>query len=149
MKPIVRFVPGELIVKGQSVYRSDDLMLIYEGASETDSHEPAVLADVIDHRFGLDGPVSFLLIADTMTLTFSGLQHCLTDLDVYTNRALWHVSPMTDLPNIRGQGILVADPSSFESDRCSLSAIPRPKTSENEGRRGRSPSTILIRVLAH
>src|SRR5437868_15480939 len=105
MKPIVRFVPGELIVKGQSVYRSDDLMLIYEGASETDSHEPAVLADVIDHRFGLDGPVSFLLIADTMSLSFCGLQHCLTYLYVCTNRALWHVCPMFYFPKIRGQEI--------------------------------------------
>lgn len=132
MKPVVRFVPSEPIVKGRSFYRSEDLMLVYDGAVTSDSGEPTALADLIDDQFGLHRQTPLLLIADTLTLTFSGLPHCLTGVDAYTNRALWQVSPPAGLPTLSGQGMLVGELSSFDGDRSSINVSPRYEIASDE-----------------
>jgi hypothetical protein len=130
---MLNFLPGELIVRGRCVYRTDDMMLEYE----TSIHQPAnltlpVLSDVLDRKFNLDTPSDLLLIADTLTLTFSGSDYHLASLDAYTNKQLWDVSPFEKVPEIRGQGSLLAEPTSFGGDRCSLGFRPKYEIASNQ-----------------
>lgn len=126
MKPVLRFVPSKLMVKGQCIYRTNDLMLVYEASAPSlENPEPTVLADVIDHQFRLDRPSGFLLIADTLTLAFSGRDRHLFSLDAYTNRQLWQVSSLNNVPETSGRCLLLAEQTSSEEDRYSLNVIPK------------------------
>lgn len=69
---------------------------MYEAdAVATDLSAPRTLADEIDDRLGLDrAPPSFFVVADTLTLVFTGAPYTLVSLDAYTNERLasWHAS---------------------------------------------------------
>lgn len=130
MQSFLKFLPGNLRVKGRCIYRAGDMTLEYE-ADVVQPVSSDLLANVINQKLRLDTPTEFLLIADTLTLTFSGSDHYLSGFDAYTNKQRWRVSSIHEIPEISGQGSLVIEPSSFESDRYSLSLIPRYEIAES------------------
>ncbi len=104
---------------------------MYDTRSEN-AAEPLTLAEVISHRFGLDKSTELLLIADTLTLTFSGDDKHLSLLDAYTNRDHWVTSQVNNIPKIKGQGRLVAEATLFEEGRYSLNLTPRYEIASNQ-----------------
>lgn len=133
MTPTLKFIPGSLRVKGAGVYKSADMTLEYVApAPPSDSlRAPEAAADVLDRSFGIDAPGDLLLIADTLTLTFSGLEHRLAGLDAYTNRQRWKVLESGAPPEIVEQGMLLLEPASLEDDRYSMQAAPRYETTSD------------------
>jgi len=100
-------------------------------APPSDSLRAPKVADVIDRGFGLDAPRDLLLIADTLTLTFGGLEHRLAGLDAYTNRQRWKVVKSGAPPEIAEQGVLLLEPASLEDDRYSIQAVPKYETASD------------------
>jgi hypothetical protein len=133
MTPMLRFVAGPLRVKGTGVYRSTDMTLEYEApAPTTESLRPPLMSEAINRGLGLDIPGDLLLIAGTLTLTFSGAEHRLVGLDAYTNRAHWSVRDSQTAPVVRRQGMLLAEPASPEDDRYVIHSIPRYEIASDE-----------------
>lgn len=133
MKPNLKFVQSDLLVKGQSVYRTSDMTLEYqtETLPSDDLHELS-LSKKINRDFNLDNSAEFLLIIDTLTLTFSGEDHHLSGLDAYTNKQLWEISPFSEVPEIKGQGLLVVDTSSFKDGRYAFGFRPKYEIAANQ-----------------
>ena len=133
MNTVLRFLPCELMMAGRCIYRTEDMVLEYESsAPRSEDVGPPALADVINQKFGLERSKELLLIADTLTLTFSGSDHHLSGFDAYTNKQLWNVSSLPKVPEIRRQGLLIAEPASFEDDRYSLCSIPKYEIASNQ-----------------
>mgnify|MGYP001771094166 CR=1 FL=1 len=132
MKPVLKFRPGKLPAKEKCIYRADELMLVYEVSEPlSDSSGAPVLAKMIDQQFGLNKPTELLLIADTLTLTFSGADKHLSSIDAYTNKQRWSTSSLRNVPESNDQGALLAEPDSFEGDRCSLGLTPMYEVASN------------------
>lgn len=126
MKPILKFLPGELIPQGRCIYLTADMVLEYEpSATQPERVGALILADVINQKLRIDKPGELLLIADTLTLKFNSSDYSLYGFDAYTNKQLWTVSSLYRVPEISGQGLLFADPTSFEGDRYSLCLVPK------------------------
>lgn len=125
MKPILEFLPSKILANARCVYNSDEMIMeckFHVSSGEAQDHD---LAETINQQFHLNEPSDLLLIAGTLTLTFSGSDHHLSGLDAYTNKKLWKVSKIREVPVVEGRGLLVADPTSFEADRLDLSLTPR------------------------
>lgn len=99
MTLIVRFETEAIPAAGQAVYRRDDFSLVY-------SHKPSesfvvrTFADVIDERLRIRRDRPFLVIAETLVLTFIGPARELAALDAYINWNLWKRSDYLQLPNV-------------------------------------------------
>lgn len=133
MKPILKFCQGILLAKGRCAYQADEFSLVYETSEPPDDNSnPRILADVLNKQFGMVKPTVLLLIADTLTLTFSGNDRHLSSLDAYTNSRLWTVSSLAQIPKISGQGRLLAEIDSVESDCYSLGLIPKYEVASNK-----------------
>lgn len=131
MQPLLKFLPGKMRVKGKCIYRASDMTLEYE-VDFAQSVSSDLLANVINQKMRLDAPAEFLLIADTLTLTFSGSDYYLSGFDAYTNKQLWRVSSLHRVPKISGQGSLVIEPPSFAVDRYSFSLMPKYEIAESQ-----------------
>lgn len=126
MTPTLKFIPGHLVVEGAGVYKSADMTLEYVApAPPSRISDPPKMADVIDQEFGLGGREDFLLIAGTLTLTFSGVDRRLIGLDAYTNRQLWSIREPQSSPEVTDRGRLVAELGSPEDDRYSMQSVPK------------------------
>lgn len=133
MKPILKFRPSTRLAATTCVYRGIEMTLECESrAPSPRNRERGEIADSINHQFNLDKPIELLLIADTLTLTFSGVDHHLAALDAYTNRQLWKVSQLKEVPSLKGRGLLLLDPIHIKGDRVSLQATPRYEIAENQ-----------------
>jgi len=88
---------------GHAVYRRAEYALLYEAdAVATDLSAPRTLADEIDDHLGLDrAPPSFFVVADTLTLVFTGAPYTLVSLDAYTNSAWPHGTRPAALQHVR------------------------------------------------
>jgi hypothetical protein len=123
----LKFIPGRPAVEGAGVYRSADMTLEYIApAPPPQVSDPPRMSDVLDQEFGLHGQGDFLLIADTLTLTFSGADRHLTGLDAYTNKQGWSVRESQAAPEVTEQGrLVVKELNSLEDDRYSLQSVPK------------------------
>lgn len=108
MKPVLQFLPSKNVANASCVYNAADMAIQCEFlvSSEPQHH---TLAESIDQQFHLERRSDLLLIADTLTLTFSGSDHHLSGLDAYTNKNAWKVSKIRELPRIEGRGLFVVD----------------------------------------
>jgi hypothetical protein len=65
------------------------------------------LAEEIDQHLGIRrAPPTYLLAADTLTLTFSGTPGTLVSLDAYTHEQRWISVSRLALPSVSGSGTL-------------------------------------------
>jgi hypothetical protein len=94
--------------------------------------EPSGLVHSINEQFDLDSPAELLVLADTLTLTFTGPDYHFAGLDAYTNKQLWKISQEKVVPGINGRGLLLIEPFRTEGDRVSLDATPRYEIEENQ-----------------
>jgi hypothetical protein len=127
MTPTLKFIPGRLAVEGAGVYKSADMTLEYVApAPPPEVSNPPKMSDVIDQEFGLVRHGDFLLIADTLTLTFSGMDRRLVGLDAYTNRQLWSIRGSQPSPEVTDRGkLVVAELGSLEDDRYPIQSVPK------------------------
>lgn len=117
------FRPGDLGALGRNVYRHQDLVLEYVGGKDT-KHRTPTLGETIDEGLGINRPQFYLLIADTLSLVFSGPDLCFVSYDIYANRELWRKSVDRRLPDVRARGALTILEHSADTDRLSLDSIP-------------------------
>jgi hypothetical protein len=109
------------------------MTLEYESnISQPENSKLPSLADAINQEFQLNRPEELLVIADTLTLTFNGNDYHLSTLDAYTNKHVWKVSSTHNVPAIKGKGLLLAEPSSFEDGRCIFNSIPKYEIAPNQ-----------------
>lgn len=126
MRPNLSFYPGKVPRKAKCEYIQSELLLVYEARSQTKNDDKlSNLSDAINHQLGIDKTTELLLIADTLTLTFSDDDKHLSLLDAYTNRSYWATSQVRTLPKVIDHGLLLADIELFEGDRYSLNFTPR------------------------
>jgi len=102
------FHRGPLGSLGHGVYRRADYALFYEAdAVATNPSAPRTLADEIDDRLAIDyTPPSFFVVADTLTLVFTGDPYTLVSVDAYTNEHLWTPCDQPFVPSLEGEGEL-------------------------------------------
>jgi len=106
---------------------------VYEASTRSkNAVKQSVLADAINHQFGIDKPTELLLIADTLTLTFGDDDKHLSLLDAYTNSSFWVTSQVSSIPEVKDRGRLLADTALFEVDRYSLNFTPRYEIASNQ-----------------
>jgi hypothetical protein len=126
MKPVLKFLPGEVAVQGKVVYRQNDLTLEYQTEiSPSVLLEKYSLLAHLDRQFNVNQATDILLIADTLTLTFSAPAYHLSGFDAYTNSQLWLTSGESEVPQVSEQGLLLIDAASVEGDRYSLNIEPK------------------------
>lgn len=107
--------------------------MVYEASTRSkNAAKLSILADAISHQMGIDKPTELLLIADTLTLTFSDDDKHLSLLDAYTNRSFWATSQVSSVPKVKDQGRLLAETALFERDRYSLNLTPRYEIASNQ-----------------
>jgi len=132
-RPKLSFYPGNLPEKAKCVYLADELSLVYEASLRSENAtDLSTLADAISSQFGVDKSTELLLIADTLTLTFSGDDKHLSLLDAYTNRDFWVTSQVRSIPKVEDQGRLLVETALLEGDRYSLNLIPRYEIASNQ-----------------
>jgi hypothetical protein len=133
MRPNLNFCPGNLPGKARCAYLASELSLVYEASTRSkNAVKLSILADAIDHQLGINKPTELLLIADTLTLTFSGDDKHLSLLDAYTNRSFWVTSQVSGIPEVEDQGRLLVETTLFEGDRYSLNLTPRYEIASNQ-----------------
>jgi hypothetical protein len=113
-------VSGDLpSLQGKPLYRRSDSGLLYDADALTSATTTLALAAELDCQFGLEPPYVFV-IADTLTLTFSGRDGRLVSLDAYTNEEQWTRQSVARPSGPKG-ALLLAE--SIE-DRFSLAIAP-------------------------
>jgi hypothetical protein len=133
MRPNLSFCGDKLPRKAKCAYIEGELSLVYE-ASNLSKNEDRLsnLANAISHQFGIAKPTELLLIADTLTLTFSDDDKHLSLLDAYTNKNCWVTSQVSSIPKVMDHGRLLADTRLCEGDRYSLNLTPRYEIASNQ-----------------
>lgn len=124
MKPVLQFLPSKDMANASCVYNAADMSIQCEILVPSAEQPRQTLAESLDKQFYLERRSDLLLIADTLTLTFSGSDHQLSGLDAYSNKNTWKVSKTRELPSIEGRGFLVVDPASFKHGRLALDLTP-------------------------
>lgn len=122
----VRLCTGKIGIVGRCLYREGDLTLLYD----VSPHLPVLrsaptLAEAVEGRLGIRQKPQFFVIADTLTLTFEGADRKLRSLDAYTNKALWKICPIRNVPSVESSGTLHLEQVPEGVDRCSLEFSPR------------------------
>ena len=133
MKPFLQFLPSKDVANASCVYNAADMTLQCEFLVPSAEPPSPTLAESINKQFYLERPSDLLLIADTLTLTFSGSDHHLSSFDAYSNKNTWKVSKIDELPGIEGKGLVVVDAASFEHDRVALDLTPSYEQSRDHG----------------
>jgi len=102
------FHRGPLGGLGRCVYRRADHALVYKAdAVAPNLSASRTLADEIDDRLRIDhAPPSFFVVADTLTLVFTGAPYTLVSFDAYTNERLWAPRDQPFVPSLDGEGDL-------------------------------------------
>ncbi len=102
------FHRGPLGRSGRCVYRRADHALVYEAdAIAPNLSVPRTLTDEIDDRLSIrHAPPSFYVVADTLTLVFTGDPYTLVSFDAYTNERLWAPHDQPFAPSLNGEGDL-------------------------------------------
>ena len=132
MKPVLQFLPTNNVANASCVYDATNMTLQCDFLVPSAEPQPQTLAESINKQFYLERHSDLLLIADTLTLTFSGSEHHLSGLDAYSNKSTWRVSKVPVLPNIEGRGLLVVDPALFEHDRFAIDLTPSYEQSRHQ-----------------
>jgi hypothetical protein len=106
-------------LRGTPLYRRSDFALSYDADALPSDTTTLDLAAALDRQFGLAPPDVFV-IAETLTLTFSGRDGRLVSLDAYANEERWNRQSETRPSGPRGALLLT---ESIE-DRFSLAITP-------------------------
>lgn len=124
----LRFRPGPL-QPGIATYRASDMAL---GCVCEQVPVRRTVQSAIDTVLRIPDP-KWILIADTLSLVFSGPDAHLVSVDAYTNMARWEVCATLPLPVAAGIGAacLAAPP---DSDRVDLGVVPRFRYASSEHR---------------
>jgi len=97
----VNWIPTEIEFKGEGVYCEDEYDLEYllppSTKNKNDNNKPN-LQQIIDSNLGLNTDTDFLVIADELTLTFSG-----------KSKKLWKRTNNLSIPITKRKGCLVIE----------------------------------------
>jgi len=119
MKLILEFHPGT-IRPGHATYRRSEFAL--DCAVERIPIAQTAQAK-IDRSVGIREP-TWLAIADTLSITFSGSDAELVSFDAYSNVGNWVQSSDLTLPEVAGVGAVRLAELSRRSDRMDLAIVP-------------------------
>jgi len=129
MRLILVFHPGT-IRPGHATYRRSEFALDC-GVERIPVAQTAQAK--IDRSVGIREP-TWLAIADTLSITFSGSDAELVSFDAYSNLANWVASSDLTLPEVAGVGtVRLAEPPP-RSDRIDLGMVPTFRYSQRQQR---------------
>ena len=120
-------------VHGTSRYRRSENGLIYEANATPLAGDDQSLSEKLDQQLGATLP-DILVMADTLTLEFSGRDGRFLSLDAYTNDARWQKLSETAHPDGTSGALVLIEPV---EDRIALDAVPSYRFREAD-------STLLI-----
>lgn len=123
----LNFIETGSVSRGAGIYRRSDMTIEY---TTLEDPRPALLVDEIEKRLGVRKK-DFLLIADTLTLTFSGADCRLSGCDFFTNEKQWEVSEEACPARSAKQGVLCLSGISDDNDRFSLNEQPKVQISSD------------------
>lgn len=122
----VKFKPGDVETRGRGIYRRVDSYLVYErsdleNSTVAGSQDRETVASCIPSRRR-----RFLLIADTLTITFGEEDLHLLGLDAYTNSDFWaECGDHVHVPRVKAIGSLYIDGAPADEDRATLETQPQ------------------------